>query len=400
MYQVVFLLLFLPFVVSAEVSITEIMYDLEGSDSKREWIKVCGDEDLTGWKFNDGSNHNLKEERGSLILSDCAILASDATTYINEHSSYSGTVIDTVMSLNNTSDALSLINPEGGVEFSVTYNSEEGDGGFIQYLNTNVSVSEVVPNGGGPVFQEEMLITAFAGGNRTVSVGADVVFEGRAYGELNEPLLGARYMWNFGNGRTSEGESVLHHYDYPGEYVVFLTVSNIDVTKYSATDRIVVTALPADISITTAVSEYITLTNSGNRELDLSLWILRSGLSKFTLPENTVVLSQTDLILSYTVTELGVPNQYDVELLYPNGLPAFRYLPEVQSVISPEPFIIKPVVIKKIVTEEFVEENIESEQPAAVVLAKKEEGNSSWFFALIGVIIIGIVSAIVVRRKI
>ena len=44
-----------------QIKITEIMYDLEGTDTDREWIEVhneTGTEiDLTGWKFYDGSNH-------------------------------------------------------------------------------------------------------------------------------------------------------------------------------------------------------------------------------------------------------------------------------------------------------------------------------------------------------
>lgn len=395
----------------ADVSITQIMYDLEGSDSKREWIQVCGDEDLTGWKFNDGSNHNLVEVKGSLILSDCAILASDATTYISEHVGYSGTVIDTVMSLGNTTDTLSLINDSGVEVFSVTYTKDQGangDGNFLEFVNgvwkvsgspTTSIVDEVVSTGGGPVFQEEIKITAYAGNDRVVSVGADSIYEGHVYGELHEPLEGARYMWNFGNGRVTEGDKVLHHYDYPGKYVVYLNVAHLDYTKYSASDRIIVTAKPADISITSAVPEYITLTNFGDRELDLSFWILRSGLSKFTLPENTVVLPQSDVIFSYTVTGLGVPNQYDVELLYPNSVSAFRYFPEILSNVVPVPVVIKPIIIESVEMPIF-EEKIVTEQPAAVILAQDREKNGGWFLALIGVIILGIVSAIVIRRKV
>ena len=33
-------LLYLPFVASAQVVITEIMYDVEGSDSEKEWVEI------------------------------------------------------------------------------------------------------------------------------------------------------------------------------------------------------------------------------------------------------------------------------------------------------------------------------------------------------------------------
>lgn len=411
MYKILLLILFFPFFVSADVTITEIMYDLEGSDSKREWIKICGDDNLSGWKFNDGSNHALNEPpknggRGSIILTECLILASDAITYINDNPSYSGTVIDTVMSLGNTEDTLSLINPDGDIVFSVTYNKElgaNGDGNFLQYLNGEWGVSgQIIENtestvettGLGPVFQEEMKITAFAGSNRTVSVGADVVFIGHAYGDIGEPLERSRHIWNFGDGSTIEGERVLHHYDYPGEYVVFLSVSNVDVTKYSSTDRIIVTALPAEIRIKDVNPEFIILENYGDRELDLSFWIIKSGFDQFILPENTIALGGRDLILSYDITHLGVPNKYDVSILYPNREMASSYKQIIiQNNIESPPVVIKPVVIK----EEIIE--VVEIQPATVVLAKKSDNNSGWFLALIGIIIIGIVSAIVIRRK-
>ena len=62
-----------PFVVSADILISEIMYDLPGLDAKREWIEIVntGSEgvDLTGWKFFEGgTNHRLTVVVGSALL--------------------------------------------------------------------------------------------------------------------------------------------------------------------------------------------------------------------------------------------------------------------------------------------------------------------------------------------
>jgi len=202
------------------------------------------------------------------------------------------------------------------------------------------------------------------------------LYTAHAYGELNEPLERARYIWNFGNGVTTEGENVLHHYDYPGEYVVFLTVSNIDVTKLSGTDRMIVTALPAKIRIIEATPEFVTLENYDDRELDLSFWIIQSNVGSFTLPENTIVLAGGILILSYDVARLGI---HDLSILYPNGESASTYTPIVKRTVLPPPVVIAPVVVEKVI----IEEDPVSMQPASVILAKNEKSSSNWFIALI-----------------
>ena len=62
LYPIIIALFLLPNFAFASISITEIMYDLDGSDTDREWVEIFNDGnpvDLTGWKFNDGSNHIL-----------------------------------------------------------------------------------------------------------------------------------------------------------------------------------------------------------------------------------------------------------------------------------------------------------------------------------------------------
>lgn len=102
----------------AGISITEIMYDPEGSDSKQEWIELynAGPEavNLVDWKYADKSNHalNLPPKNGGLGTMLIApgryvILASDATTFVASHPGIS-IVIDTTMSLNNSGMTIGL----------------------------------------------------------------------------------------------------------------------------------------------------------------------------------------------------------------------------------------------------------------------------------------------------
>lgn len=100
--------------------ISEIMYDLDGSDSGREWIEVynAGSEAvevLAGsgantWRFFDGSNHilNLVNGTSTIAVSEYFIIASDAQNFLTEHPGFALAVFDTVMSLGNSSSTVAL----------------------------------------------------------------------------------------------------------------------------------------------------------------------------------------------------------------------------------------------------------------------------------------------------
>ncbi len=133
--------------ITTDLAITEIMYNPEGADTggkvseetfySHEWIEIYNNSsqviNLTDWRFNDGTNHILnpppeKNGQGSIAIQpgEYAILANDAITFLTDYLEFSGTVIDTVMGLNNTSDTLSLINPGGNILDAVTYENSWG----------------------------------------------------------------------------------------------------------------------------------------------------------------------------------------------------------------------------------------------------------------------------------
>jgi PKD repeat protein len=105
---------------NTDLVISEIMYDLEGSDSGGEWIEVYNSgpetiEVLTGtgastWRFFDGSNHvlNLANGTSTTATNEYFIIASDAQNFLASHSGFTATVFDTVMSLNNSSSTIAL----------------------------------------------------------------------------------------------------------------------------------------------------------------------------------------------------------------------------------------------------------------------------------------------------
>ena len=162
-------------------------------------------------------------------------------------------------------------------------------------------------------------VFADAGGDRTVIVGADTQFNGRAYNRQKENVEHVRFMWNFGDGSTAEGPIVSHHYSYPGRYAVMLTIAqNIDAVS----DRVVVTAEPAKLAFALLPDGGVAIENHAGRDLDLSGWIIRSFGQMFTLPEHSIILNGETMRLSQkTLKFFGGPQS---ELEYPNGVVALH----------------------------------------------------------------------------
>jgi len=145
------------------------MYDLAGADDPHEWVELhnfsSSSIDLTDWRFNDGKNHLLLAPpknggQGSLVISpgEYVILADSAETFLSDHSSYPGSVIDTVLSLNNSSATLSLLNDEGVLINEFSYTSSLGGSGNGYTLETTSvdSVQESYTLGGTPGQQNSL----------------------------------------------------------------------------------------------------------------------------------------------------------------------------------------------------------------------------------------------------
>lgn len=142
----ILVLLFLFFgakpVFASSVVINEIMYDLEGSDSHREWIELLNtgtDVDLTNWRFEEsGTQHALILKQGNAVVSNerYAMIVDDYTQFLQDHPGFSGTVFDSSFSLSNTGENLKLRDAaNGNIIDEVNYTSAlgaAGDGNSLQ----------------------------------------------------------------------------------------------------------------------------------------------------------------------------------------------------------------------------------------------------------------------------
>lgn len=358
-----------PACVSASISISEIMYDVSGTDTGREWIEIVNEGtdsvDISGFKlFEANTNHGLVPMLGGTILAPgaAAVIADNSVKFLLDWPGYSGILFDSSFSLSNTGETLSIRNGELIDQHTVTYSSAMGANGDGNTLSRNGSTfASATPSPGSfaaptshppaggdleaqteadagassaedasdaaqPTAQTQTQtalqtkhITVDAGSDRSVIVGADTSFSATVYGTKDEPISNARVLWNFGSGEVKEGKTVLFHYLYPGSYRVAVTGSS---GEYSATDYFTIEAKEAQLSLVAETDGSLSVLNRGTGDIDLGLWVLARGGVEFRIPEKTLVMKGVKVRFATDTTEL--PSAGAAELWYPNRVRALE----------------------------------------------------------------------------
>lgn len=188
--------------------------------------------------------------------------------------------------------------------------------------NEGSSEESGATSSGGVFIVDTKKISIDIGSDRTVFVGADSIFEAEVFGTVGEPLESPRVVWSFGDGGRKEGVKVLYNFAYPGVYAVIADAAS---GGYGASDRMIVEAVPAQLSIPNVTPEYIVLRNATDVEVDIGRWLLFGGGVQFMFPENTVLLPESEVYISRTRVGLVGASSNTIALQYPNGLVATAY---------------------------------------------------------------------------
>ncbi|MEK7068758.1 MAG: helix-hairpin-helix domain-containing protein [Patescibacteria group bacterium] len=262
------------------------------------------------------------------------------------------------------------------------------------------------------------------GSDRTIMVGADVHFSVRA-NRGKEALDNINFMWNFGDGSTSNGSAVVHKFEYPGRYFVVVSGFNDGV---NVTDRFTVIAETAQLLVRVLPDRGVEIENLAKSDADLSRWIIQSAGRKFSLPDNSVIPPRQTMRISPNTLHFYVGEM--TELYYQSGALAFRaeeYVPTVASssvasaVSEPEPVSISfPVrAVDKSSSKKFSQQNtaryeekadehlettIEQELPvassgvASVAMVAGTWRYSKWWLGAIAIAVFAGGSTFVARR--
>ena len=159
------------------------------------------------------------------------------------------------------------------------------------------------------------LITVRIHADSVVTAGGGSFFEARVYGAENLPIDGARFMWNFGDGTTAEGQRVFHTYSYPGRYSVLVTAA---YNYSSAMSRTAVDAVAAALSLIAEGDGSLVIRNLSKNDLDIGRWSLNESGKQFVIPEDTLVLGGEGVRFAPGIT--GLSGSPSATVLYPNNV--------------------------------------------------------------------------------
>jgi PKD repeat protein len=151
---------------TGDININEIIYNPSGTDIDHEWLELYNNDttdiDITDWRFYEaGINHSLTLIQGSMVIpaEGYAIIADNATTFLDVEDGCNCTVIDSAFSLNNSGEYIALKNATLGIIDEVAYNASWGADGNNRTLELNATGGweESRVDGGTPCQQNSVL---------------------------------------------------------------------------------------------------------------------------------------------------------------------------------------------------------------------------------------------------
>ena len=441
---------------SSSVVINEIMYDVPGTDSDREWIEIhnagTSSIDVSTWKFfEEGSNHSLTVHTGSAVLpSDgYAMIVDSPEAFLLDWPDYSGTILDSSWSsFTNTGESLTLKDGGGVVINEITYDpliGAGGDGKSLQLVDGVWGAFTPTPglvNQSSPIDEntDNETDTNPSSSNTSVNIPAPVVMSPHVvfdaplripagvwfdidptiYDSTGKELFTGVFLWNMGDGNAKEdpyNKLTNYMYQYPGTYVVTLDYYRYQFERVNdpyASGRITIQVLAPGIEIVSINSDAsITLKNTLSYEVDLGGWIIRAGNIVFRFPNNTILLSGKTMTIAPSITHFSPSDILTVVIETPSGsiadsLSLVKELPRVvpkQKSTLPESKQ-QSTQTNKISVENITAPSIDT-QGATVVNAfsddnnveeQKQKSSFVWWF-LFGVVVIGGASSLILFRK-
>lgn len=369
---------FIPNIVFGQLRINEIMYDIEGTDSGREWIEIHNigntELDLTNFYFRENEvNHKITKfeeyNSGPILPNGYAIIADNPAKFIVDNPSYNGILFDSAFSLNNTGEVLAIVDNENNIIHSVNYSPEwgaKGTGNTLQFsgdkwipaiktpgaLNADKPVNEDVENdktdddapagtgsSGGSSSKpsesshsgqnelsnvvEKIALKIGAGRDRFAIINSPINF--RAISNQDKPNK-VKYIWSFGDASTQKNRNVDHIYYYEGEYNVVL---NAELAEEDATTRAKITVRKPDINISLISGGKlvdILLENNSTFEVNFGGFYFKlenqnQKKQSFYIPKDTIVSPKSNITIPAEISNLSMNQEFNtkVTMYYPNG---------------------------------------------------------------------------------
>lgn len=364
----------IPFPIYA-LTISEIMYDVAGTDTGREWIEVRNTTtkalDIASYIFLENNvNHTIgvytsyADPAPTLPVDGYAIIADNPAKFLEDWPDFKGFLFDSAFSLSNTGEMLRLIDSYGETVDTREYTGDigaKGDGFSLQYIDNVLRASKPTPGdvnvatattsttttasssttttGTGSINStstvpittqaanvsthtsqidlvsavEKISIKISAGRDRLTTINTPISFSGAIAD--NDTIGKITFYWNFGDGNTAKGRVVDHVYEYPGLYSVVL---NAVSGKERATSRTDVVVVEPSVSVESSTNTVV-VHNNASLELNIGDFILKNDGSSYIFPKDTIIQAHTAVPFSrHLFPKLGTST---VDILFPNRQP-------------------------------------------------------------------------------
>ncbi len=313
------LLLSIPILARAQLAITEVMFDVPGTDTGREWIEVqnVGAETLvlSEWKLYEAEvNHGLTTDGSdALAPGSFAIIADDPAKFRVDWPAYSGLVMNSAFSLNNAGESLALrcCGKDATDRDTVSYTGDSGagDGNSLHRNGSSWTLGAPTPGSGAiaaPIVSEEQqetreaestpstsatksggAISLEAGTDRTVLAKSSIQLHARVVDTKKQVVETAGVVWNLGDARSATGAAITHTWGYPGKYRVSVRATHRGEFD---DDAFVVEVVAPEFDFVRFDDGSVGLRNRSHRDADVSRWRIHDESKNFVIPDGTIVL--------------------------------------------------------------------------------------------------------------
>jgi len=307
---------------SNKIIITELFPNPEGVDDG-EFIELynTGNEavNLYGWQLGDNSSRKY-----TISESDFSSIIIESGAYLSIKKEVSK------ISLNNTSDAAFLYQPNGNLLNSVEYEKCQ-EAQSYSLVDGEWAWTDNVTPGRINIFEikNEMPTASFEASEEDIKVGQVINFNASESEDPDKDVLD--FFWDFGDGEQTEGEKVEYIYQQSGEYIVTLLVRDekggenedelkITVTDYDYSDKVFVNELLPSCSPSDKECEFIELYNQESREVNLAGWQLTDLKKYYQFPDDLIIEPHGYLVIERKDSNVTLNNGGDtVFLLDPAG---------------------------------------------------------------------------------
>ncbi len=294
-------------------------------------------------------------------------------------------------------------------------NTLVNDTPVIEPINVSVSSGISSPSSINTIKKElenPKIITKIISKNIAV---ANVPFDidHQTIGYKKEKIILGRFFWNFGDGMTKNGntsEPFKYIYEYPGDYVLTLSYySSIFDVKPESVDRMTIRVIPSGINISsigTLDDAFIEIENNSNYEIALYKWNIKGSINNFIIPEGMIILPNKKLKLSPKVTGFNYNDLSSITITNDTG-EVFANYPTIK-IITDKKYQNRDSYVKDInsninpkdeLNKEIINLNDLGASVANSGISDKISTKTYSLFGLAGIIILGIICVIMIRRK-